>query len=239
MRRQDTIGALALLAAGLAGIAWIWLELAPPRLGFDDTDSPEVSLRFLHAHPEVYGQAGVALFVLGAALLAASFVVADALAERSGRIAVRMLSAFGMFAAASFFLHGVLRFSAEPILYIDSLDHDWGQAAYLAVQMVGIHGFAQAGTFALCAWVVGVSIVGVRAKVVPAALALLALLPGFRLVGLLVAPFVTLPDAWWLIGIAAIPGAMLWCLLLGVVFLRRHATAPAPRRVTVAPVEAG
>ena len=155
------------------------------------------------------------------------------------KFAVRMLSAIGLISGASFFLHGVLRFSAEPILYIDSLDHDWGQAAYLAVQMVGIHGFAQAGSFALCAWVVGVSIVGVRAKVVPAALALLAVLPGFRLVGLLIAHFVTLPDATWLIGIAAIPGVMLWCLLLGIVFLRRHATAHAPRRITVARVEAG
>ncbi len=239
MRRQSTITALALIAAGLAGIAWFWLELAPPRLGFDDTDSPEVSLRFLHAHSDVYSQAGVALFILATALLAASLLVADALAERSNRIAVRMLSTIGLIAAASFFLHGVLRFSAGPILYIDSLDHDWGRSAYLAVQMIGIHGFAQAGSFALCAWVVGVSIVGVRAKLVPVALALLAVLPGFRLVGLLVGPFATLPDATWIIGIAAIPGVMLWCLLLGVVFLRRTGTAAAPGTISAASLEAG
>jgi hypothetical protein len=229
MDRQQIIGPLALVAAGLAGIAWFWLELAPPRLGFDDTDSPEVSLRFLHAHPDVYGQAGVALFALALALVVASFAVADALAERSGPLASRFLTVVGLVAAACFFLHGVLRFSAEPILYIDGLDHDWGRAAYLAVQMVGMHGFAQAGTFALCGWVVAVSAVGVRGAVVPAALALLAAVPAFRLVGLIAAPFTELPDGAWMVAIAAIPGVMVWCLLLGAVFVRRVLTSTGPR----------
>jgi hypothetical protein len=234
MRRQQTLGALALVAAGLAGIAWFWLELSPPRLGFDDTDSPEVSLRFLHAHPEIYGQAGVALLVLAVSLLIASFAVGDALAERSGPVAVRSLTAFGLVAAACFFLHGVLRFSAEPVLYIDDLDHDWGQAAYLVLQMAGMHGFAQAGIFALCAWVVAAGVVGWRASVVPTWLALLAAVPAFRIAGLVAGPFTTLPDATWIVAIAAIPGVMAWCLLLGVFLLRRSLAEAAPRAAAAA-----
>lgn len=233
------VGALAPIVAGLAGVAWFWLELTPPRLGFDDTDSPEVSLRFLHAHPEVYGQAGAALLVLAAMLVVATFVVADALVERPASIAVRSLTSIGLIAAACFFLHGVLRFSVQPILYIDSLDRDWGEAAFLAVQMAGIHGFAQAGTFALCLWVVGISILGVRAKVVPLTLGLIAAIPAFRIVGLLVGPFATLPDVLWIVGIAAIPVVMLWCVLLGVVLLRRGTAAPPRRALEGAPVAGG
>ena len=237
MDRRQTTGAIALVAAGLAGIAWSWLELTPPRLGFDDTDSPEVSLRFLHAHPEVYAQSGVALFVLAAALLVATLVVAERLAARSDPLGVRTLTAIGLVSAACFFLHGVLRFSVEPILSIDDLDHAWGSAAYLAVQMAGIHGVAQAGTFALCVWVVGVSVLGLRARVVPMPIALLAVIPAFRITGLLVAPFVTLPDVTWILAIAAIPGVMLWCLLFGIASLRGGSRASAGHPMTVAPIE--
>jgi hypothetical protein len=212
--------AIAPILAGVAGLAWFWLELTPPRLGFDDTDSPEVSLQFLRAHAETYAQAGTALLILAAALLVTTLIVADRLTGRASPVAVRSLTVTGIVSAACLFLFGVLRFSAEPILYIDGLDHAWGAAAYLAVQMTGVHGVEQGGTFALCAWIVGVSVLGVRAKVVPVALGLLAFVPAFRLVGLLVAPFVPLPDVTWVLGIAAIPLSLAWCLLLGIVLLR-------------------
>lgn len=229
MRGTPSLGALSIVMVGLAGIAWFALELAPPRLGFDNTDSPAVSLQFLRAHPEIYPQAGAALMLLAIALTVASFVVFEALAPRSSGLALRSTSAFGLFSAAFFFMHGVLRFAAEPLLYIDGLDHDWGQAAYLVVQMVGIHGFAQAGVVALCLWVVGVSVIGVRANVIPLALGALAVIPAFRLVGLWLGPFVSMPDVLWIFSIAAIPGVMLWCLVLGLVLLRRRPGRSTPR----------
>ena len=50
MRSRSKVGALALMAFAIAGIAWFTLELAPPNMGFEDTDSPSVSLRFLRAN---------------------------------------------------------------------------------------------------------------------------------------------------------------------------------------------
>ena len=234
--RTSALGALSIIVVGLAGIAWFWLELTPPRLGFDDTDSPAVSLRFLRAHPEIYAQAGVSLMLLAIALTVATFVVFDAAASRSDSLALRSLSAIGLFSAAFFFMHGVLRFSAEPLLYIDGLDHAWGEAAYVAVQMVGIHGFAQAGAFALCAWVVGLSLIGLRTGIIPVALCALAVVPAFRLIGLSVAPFVDLPEVLWIISIAAIPIVMLWCILLGLILVRRGAVASQDDRSVLAPV---
>ena len=236
--RTTALGALSIIVVGLAGIAWFWLELSPPRLGFDDTDSPAVSLRFLRAYPEIHAQAGISLILIAIALTVATFVVFDAAASRSDSLALRSLSAVGLFSAAFFFMHGVLRFSAKPMLYIDELDHDWGEAAYAAVQMVGIHGFAQAGVFALCGWVVGISLIGLRTRTIPVALCALAVVPAFRLVGLMVAPFVELPEVLWIVSIAAIPVVMLWCVLLGLVLVRRGlAVAPGDRSV-LAPISA-
>ena len=42
---------LAPIIAGVAGLGWFWAELAPQRLGFEDTDDPAVSLQFLAAEP--------------------------------------------------------------------------------------------------------------------------------------------------------------------------------------------
>ena len=96
-------------------------------------------VRFLRAHPEVYAQSGFALLVMAMTLTATTLAIADALAARVGGLALRWASAFGFFAAAFFLMHGVVRLSAGPLLYIDGMDPDWGEAAYLVVQMVGIH----------------------------------------------------------------------------------------------------
>ena len=52
-------------------------------------------------------------------------------------------------------------------------------------------------------------------------LSVLAIVPAFRLVGLLVGPLVDLPDATWILGILAIPGAVIWTGLLGAYLLYR------------------
>ena len=68
-------------------------------------------------------------------------------------------------------------------------------------------------------------------------IALLAVIPAFRITGLLVAPFVTLPDVTWILAIAAIPGVMLWCLLFGIASLRGASRASAGHPMSVAPTE--
>jgi hypothetical protein len=209
-------GGLALILFALAGMAWFALELAPPMLGFPDTDDPALSLQFLRAHPTIYPLAGIALFAMAVGLAVGTFAVSDALAPRGNSLTVRSLCVLGLVAAAFFFAHGVLRFGVGPLLHIDDLSAEWGQAAYLAVQMGGIHGSAQGATLALCGWAVGISVLGLRIGTIPRWLGLLGIVPGFRLLAVL-GPFGFLPDALWIAFIAAVPGAMLWCLALGIV----------------------
>jgi hypothetical protein len=223
MRSRSIVGALALIVFAIAGIAWFTLELAPPNMGFEDTDSPAVSLGFLRAHGQIYAQGGVALLLMAISLTIAVLAVWDALAPRVDALALRTTTALGLFAAAFFFMHGVLRLGVEPLLYIDGLDRDWGEAAYLAIQMIGLHGFAQAAVMAACLWVVGVALMGMRARALPMALCIFALIPAFRLLGALgpLGMLDGLPEESWFLFMISIPGLLLWCLLLGIVMIRR------------------
>lgn len=217
-------GAFALIVASLAGIAWTALELVQPSLGFDDTDSPGVTLKFLAIHADVWVNASMVLLLLAGSLLVATFAVSDVLAQQSSRLTVRSISAAGTFAAACFFMFGVLRGSAHPLLYIEALDRAWGESAFLVIQMVGIHGFAQAGILAFCLWAVGVSTAGLRSGALPRAVCLLGVIPTIRVVLLVLGPtgaIETLPDGLWVVAMIAIPGAFLWALILGLVLLRR------------------
>ena len=229
---MSKVGALALIVFAIAGFAWFTLELAPPNMGFEDTDSPSESLRFLRTNGQMYAQGGFALLLMAISLTIAVLAVSDSQASRADDMARRTTTAFGLFASAFFFMHGVLRLSVEPLLYIDGLDRDWGEAAYLAMQMIGIHGFAQAAITAACLWVVGVALVGIRSRSLPIALCAIALIPAFRLLAVLgpLGVLDGLPEETWFLFMASIPGLLLWCLLLGIVLLRRAlASADADR----------
>lgn len=221
MKGTARVGAIATIVAGIAGVVWFALEIVPPSLGFEDTDSPAVMLEFLRGHSDVFLQAADVLLLLAICLTIATFAVRDALLPRADSLGLRFVSAMGLFAAAFLFMNGVVRASAGPLVYIDGLDHDWGAAAYLAVQMVGTHGFAQGGTLAFCIWAIGVSLIGLRTRTLPAALCALGVIPAFRLLTLLLGPWGLLPDGLWIVAMIAIPGTMLWCVFLGVVLLRR------------------
>ena len=230
-------GAIALIIASLAGFAWTALELVQPSLGFDDTDSPGVTLKFLATHADVWVNASLVLLLLAGSLLVATFAVSDVLAQRSSRLTVRSISAAGAFAAACFFMFGVLRGSAHPLLYIESLDRAWGESAFLVIQMVGIHGFAQAAILAFCLWAVGVSSAGLRSRALPRAVCLLGVIPAIRVILLVLGPtgvVENLPDALWVVAMIAIPGTFLWSLILGLVLLRRSFGAGAVRTDAVA-----
>ena len=230
MRSSAAAGALSAIVFGLAGLAWTVLELVPQSLGFEDTDSPAVSLAYLRDHHDSYVQAGLALFVMALALTIVVFAVWDVLAGRTSSLGLRTASTVGLVAAACFFLFGVLRYSVRPVLYVDSLSPAWGEAAYLVGQMAGIHGFAQGAIVTVCGWAIAVAVMGYRA--LPRWLALLAAIPALRLVTVL-GPTGTLdflPDQLWIVFMASIPGTMLWFVLLGAVLFRRATQA----RVVVA-----
>lgn len=217
-------GAFALIVASLAGFAWTALEFVQPSLGFDDTDSPAVTLKFLAIHAEVWVNASLVLILLAGSLLVATLAVSDVLAQRSSRLTARSISAAGIFAAACFFMFGVLRGSVHPLLYIEGLNRAWGESAFLVIQMVGIHGFAQAGILAFCLWAVGVSAAGLRSGVLPRTVCLLGVIPAIRVVLLVLGPtgaVEMLPDGLWVVAMIAIPGTFLWSLILGLTFLSR------------------
>lgn len=238
-RAMFRTGGMAVVIAGLGGIAWFTLELLPPVLGFDDTDDPAVSLDYLRQYPQVYPLAGVVLFIMAIAFLVASFAVSDALAPRTSSIVRRSLSALGLFSAAFLLMHGVLRESAGPLLYIDGMNSGWGESAYLTLQMLGTHGFAQASLFALCVWAVGISVAGARSHTLPIWLCVLGMVTGLRLVTLSAGPFLTaasidLPDFLWLGSVALIPLGMFWWLALGVVLLAKSRSPREHRSVNSA-----
>lgn len=237
-RAASRSGGIAVIVAGLAGIALFALEVMGPVLGFDDTDNPAVSLDYLHQHPQFYAFAAIAAFIMALANIAASFAISDVLGPRTSSITRRSLSALGLFAAAFLFMHGVLRDSVGPMLYIDSLKSEWGESAYLTIQLLGTHGFLAAGFVALAIWSVGICMAGARSRSLPIWLCVLGLVAGLRLVILMAGPLMTTaaieaPAFVWVAAMALIPLGMLWWLALGIVLLaksRRNREQPRLRR---------
>jgi hypothetical protein len=235
MRTSATTGGIAAIVFGLAGLASTVLQLSQQTLGFEDTDSPAVTIAYLRDHLDNYLQQGLAMFVMALALTILVFAVWDVLAGRSGSLGLRTVSALGLMAGASFFLFGVMRYSVRPLLYIEGLDPGWGEAAYLVQQIAGVHGFAQAALVTMCGWAVGVAILDYRSRVLPRWLALLAVVPAFRLLvflGPLLPPELDI-GALWIVLMLSIPGTTVWFVLLGAVLLRRGlrstpSPAPAP-----------
>ena len=222
--RSDTrAAAVSTIVFSLVSIVWFVLESTAPRLGFEDTDNPAIMVRFVREHPYVFVQAGTALIVMAISLTVAVLAVAEVVGARSGALGLRSTSAFGLFSAAFFLFGGAVRIgSSGPLLHFADLKDEWGEAAYLAVQV-----FSQAlligGTFALCLWAVGLSLIGLRTKAIPLTLCILGVFPAFRIVSGILGPLKLLPevDLLWVLSIASIFGTILWCLILGIVLLRR------------------
>lgn len=233
MRNSTRVAALSTIVFAIAGLASFAFQLAPPMLGFDDTDNPAVSIAFVRTQPDIHVYAGLCLILMAIALVVAILSVADVVAPRADSLAIRCVSVLGLFAAALFLVTGGLRIGASgPLLHIAGLRDEWGEAAYLAFnvasQAVGISAIV-----ALCLWAVGLSLIGLRTKVLPLALCVLGIIPAFRLVGGTLGPIGALPDSevLWILGMVSIPGTMVWCLLLGLVLLRRALGPAAEPRV--------
>ena len=88
--------------------------------------------------------------------------------------------------SAAFFLgHAATRMSTGPILHIDSLDGDWGEAAYVAIQMTGTHLMGAAALLAFSLWAATVAVIGWRSGTLPRWLCVLAVFPAIRIVAIL------------------------------------------------------
>jgi hypothetical protein len=228
---------LAPILAGLAGLGAFFAELAPQGAGFPDTDDPSIGLAFIAAQPTAWAVCGALFFVASFALVVSVIAIGDRLSPRTAAggdsgsdLAGRAVTVVGLFSAAFLFGHGVVRFGGSPLLYVQSLDQAWGEAAYLVTQFVGVHLFAQGGVFLLAFWIVAVAWLGVRRRVLSPVIAILAVLPGIRLLAVL-APWGLLPDGLWIVFMAAIPAAFVWLIMVGVssADILPKQTARAPR----------
>ncbi len=128
-----------------------------------------------------------------------------------------------------------MRFANEPLLYITALDRDWGEAGYVALQLLTIHGLAQAATIALCIWAIGTALVAYRVRLIGPLLGVLAIIPAFRLLSLVGGPFGVLPELLWLPSIAAIPGTIVYAGFLGGVVLSRMPSRRTPALPALSP----
>ena len=140
------------------------------------------------------------------------------------------MTVFGLLAAASFLGLGVTRMSAGPIAHIEGLQPAWGEAAYLAILMIGTHGLAQAALLTMSIWAVGVAVLGWRTRTVPSVVAGLAFLPGIRLLAIL-GPLGLGEgaDILWVAFIASIAGTLIWLLALGLALSRATVSSDIPQ----------
>ncbi|MEO6349958.1 MAG: hypothetical protein ABIP53_04830, partial [Candidatus Limnocylindrales bacterium] len=180
-----------------------------------------------------YINAGLALLLMAVTLSAAVLTVAEVVGARANVAALRWASAFGLVASAFFLLHAGIRIgSSGPLLHMASQRAEWGEIAYLAAQVTG-QALTIGGIVGLCLWAVGLSLIGLRTKVFPLALCALGVFPALRLVTGTMGPLGILPDSelLWVFSIAAIPGTMLWCFVLGLVLLRRSIRSTSQPRL--------
>lgn len=216
---------VAPIVAGIAGLAWFWLELAPQRTGFEDTDNPAIGLAFINAHPTAWPLAGVALGIAAIALVATVLALRmrlgatrDGDSERGDRdergVAVDSITVVGIMGTAALFGMAAVRMSGGPVRYVQGLDQAWGEAAYLVTQFVGIQALLTGGFVLLELWLVGVAWLGARRGVIPRVVAVLAALPALRLIGVL-GPFGIEVEGLWPLLMLAMPATFAWLVVLG------------------------
>jgi hypothetical protein len=159
MSQPARIGGLALIVFTL--VYFGSFAFASPLVGMQDPDNLGSSLVFMRQNGNLFFFSGLCAVLSSLALVVATLAVADHVLQPASSLLPRATTALGLFAAAFFFLLGVLRMNSPgTLVYMDSMDHDWGLAAYAAVQMVGMQGLFSAGAFALGLWAIGLSVAG-------------------------------------------------------------------------------
>ena len=129
---------------GVAGAAFV-LETSTRAEGTDG-DNAAQSLVYLQQHGTAYAVSGVCLVVAALGVIRA----ATAVPWRTS-----FLTAVGSVAGGLWVFVGALRISSPgPIDHIGGYDEDWGEAAYLVVQMAGNQGALLGGVALVEFWIV-------------------------------------------------------------------------------------
>jgi hypothetical protein len=216
-----TFAGLGLTSVGVALPMSFAVEVSTRPQGSDGDNAAE-SLVYLQEHASAYRLSGLLLLVAAIGLIRA----ATAVPWRTP-----FVMAVGCVAGGLWSLTGALRISSPgPIDHIRGYDEDWGEAAYLVVQMAGTQGGLLAGVVLTAVWTVTGSVLAWRSRLLPSpmcALGMVALVyPLASIVGILGG---NLGGGLWVMSIASvvigIPG---WFLVTGIWALA-SATRPGPR----------
>jgi hypothetical protein len=222
---SNRLGGWATITIGVSLVGWFVLQIAD-RGG--EPDDARVSMAFLRDNPRAYVVAGLLLWVTALALTISLTVVSDVMAPRVASIQRRSATTVGYFSAAFFMLYGVLLVSTPGTLqFMSDLDSSWGEAAYLAVQIVGSQGMATGGLLAFSVWAIWVGVVNARAKVLSRAVTVVSVFPALLILMGILGPLEVAPDALYFLYVLAFLGLLPWCLTLGVSLIRIQ-----PRNIT-------
>lgn len=162
--------AMALIVAAVALVAASVAEFAPGEIR-GNGDDPADSIAYLRAAKEFYGYSGAALVVGGATLITGVLGVARIVRVGGLSLAFTAATAFGVLAGGFLAVGGVLRLNATgTVLHISDLDADWGESAYLVVQMAGTQGLLATGMIGLSGWLVAFALLAARRRLVGLAL---------------------------------------------------------------------
>ena len=206
--RTRVFAGVGLVAVGLLIPLAFILEFATRPAGTDGDNATD-SLRYLQEHGTAYALSGCCLVLAALGLIRA----ATAAPWRTP-----FLTAVGSVAAGLWALAGALRISSPgPIDHIRGYDENWGEAAYLVVQMAGTQGGLLAGVVLTEFWIVTGCLLAWRARSLPRPLCAMGMVALVYPLGLVLSFVVSIGDGLWILGIVSLFfGLPAWFLACGV-----------------------
>jgi hypothetical protein len=200
---------VGLVSVGLFLPLSFGLEVATRPEGTDG-DNPADSLLYLQEHGTAYALSGCCLLLAALGLMRA----ATAVPWRTP-----FQTVVGSVAAGLWAFTGALRISSPgPIDHIRGYDQDWGEAAYLVVQMAGTQGGLLSGVVLTEFWIVTGCLLAWRSRALPRPLCALGLVALFYpLLFVLGLVLKGIEEGLWILGIGSLVlGLPAWFLSSGV-----------------------
>lgn len=220
VRKARVTAGAALIVMGLALSGARLVELATR--GQIDADDPAASLQYLADSGDAYVATGILLLVLAAALVVAAVAVRTVLRSERPSLWIDAGAIAGYLGAGALGIAGVMRVSAPgPLAYISGMNVDWGEAAYLVVQMAGTQSLFAGGVLGMSVWLIGIAIAAWRRRSVTRAALVLAVF-GLDFIFALAGPFVDVPDGVFVVHLFSLMvGLPVACAIIGGAFLVR------------------
>lgn len=205
--RTRVFAGVGLIAVGLFLPLAFLLEVATRPEG-SDGDNAADSLLYLQEHGTAYALSGCCLILAALGLLRA----ATAVPWRTP-----FLTAVGSVAGGLWAFAGALRISSPgPIDHIAGYDEDWGEAAYLVVQMAGTQGALLAGVVLTEFWIVTSCVLAWRSRTLPRPMCALGMVALVYPLGVALGYVVSVADGLWILGIVSlVVGLPAWFLASG------------------------